>query len=118
MDLYQKGLIKFVNKMEANSMINNLKMQIFEYYKMSFENEIEDYEYNKKLKQKLKDVIIENKNDSSIIEKALLVLAETTGCAEDHKIAEEIMDSLFKLGIINNEQLNFYYNNVATGRWL
>ena len=104
--------------MDAYTQINDVKRQIFEYYEMSFEKESDDYEFNQRLKNKLKDIIVQYKDDNTVIEKALMVLAETTGCAEDHEIAEAIIDYLFGVGIINKEQMDMYYNNVATGRWL
>lgn len=101
-----------------NNQIENIKKEIFEYYEMSFETAADDYLHNKQLKLKLKDVIIKNKDNKQIVEKALLVLAEVTGCAEDHEIAEEILDDLFGKVIIDKTQLDVYYSNVAAGRWL
>lgn len=97
--------------------IESIEEQISQYYEMIFDSESEDYNYNKILKNKLKDIIINSKNNVVIIEKALLVLAKSTGCAEDQEIAEEIINYLFENKIINNNQLDIFYDNLGTNRW-
>lgn len=98
--------------------IEIIEEQISQYYEMVFDDEGEDYNYNKQLKNKLKKIILNSKNDSIIIEKALLVLAKSTGCAEDQEIAEEIINYLFENKIINSHQLGVFYDNLGTNRWL
>ena len=97
--------------------IESIEEQISQYYEMIFDNADEDYSYNKRLKNKLKEIIINSKNNI-IIEKALLVLAKSTGCAEDQEIAEDIINYLFENKIVNNNQLDLFYNNLGTNRWL
>jgi hypothetical protein len=97
--------------------IQNIQKEILEYYEMIFENEEDDYNYNKTIKNKLKDIMINAKNNNIVIEKALSVLAESTGCAEDQEIAEEIVNYLFENKFINDIQLDLFYNNIGTGRW-
>jgi hypothetical protein len=104
--------------MEALNNIESIKQEINQYYEMSFENEIEDYLFNKKLKEKLQKVIIDYNTDEIIIQKALLVLAESTGCAEDQGIAVEILNLLYDKKYIKQKDLDFFYQNVATRRWL
>ncbi|AIM36925.1 hypothetical protein KO02_09640 [Sphingobacterium sp. ML3W] len=98
--------------------IENIENLISQYYKMSFDGDIDDYNYNKMLKNQLKEVIMNSKNNSIIVEKALLVLAKATGCAEDQEIAKEIIDYLFENKIISNKELNLFYDNLGTNRWL
>ncbi|WP_316843493.1 hypothetical protein [Pedobacter psychrodurus] len=103
--------------MEALNNIERIKQEINQYYEMSFENEIEDYLFNKKLKEKLQKVIIDYNTDEIIIQKALLILAESTGCDEDQEIADEILDLLYDKKYIKQKDLDFFYQNVATRRW-
>lgn len=98
--------------------IESIKKQISQYYEMVFENDNEDYNYNKMLKNKLKEIIINSKNKISVVEKALLALPKSTGCAEDQEIAEDIINYLFENKIINSSQLDLFYNNLGTNRWL
>jgi hypothetical protein len=104
--------------MEDMQKIESIQREIFEYYEMIFENEQDDYSYNKTIKNKLKEIIINTKNNNVVVEKALSVLAESTGCAEDQEIAEEIINYLFENKFINDNQLDLFYNNIGTGRWL
>lgn len=97
--------------------IESIEKHISQYYEMTFDNDNEDYNYNKMLKNKLKEIIVNSKNNIIIIEKALLVLAKSTGCAEDQEIAEEIINYLFENKIINNNQLDLFYDNLGTNRW-
>jgi hypothetical protein len=98
--------------------IESVEKQISQYHEMKFDNANEDYNYNKTLKNKLKEVIINSKKSIVIIEKALLVLAKSTGCAEDQEIAEDIINYLLENKIINNNQLDLFYDNLGTNRWL
>ena len=106
-----------LNSMKNLKKIKNIQNNILSYYEMSFENDNEDYIYNKSIKEKLKQIIIDSKDNPIIVEKALLVLAASTGCAEDQQIAEEICNYLFDNQFINNKQLDFFYNNIRTDRW-
>ncbi len=96
--------------------IENIEKLISEYYEMTFNNDEEDYIYNKQLKNKLKAVIINSKSNN-VIDKALEVLAESTGCAEDLQIAEDILNELFENKVIDKNQFDTFYKNVGTNRW-
>ncbi|QSW88733.1 hypothetical protein J0383_21150 [Flavobacterium endoglycinae] len=96
--------------------IENIEKLISEYYEMTFNNDEEDYIYNKQLKNKLKAVIINSKSNN-VIDKALDVLAESTGCAEDLQIAEDILNELFENKVIDKNQFDTFYKNVGTNRW-
>lgn len=98
--------------------IESVEKQISQYHEMKFDNDNEDYNYNKTLKNKLKEVIINSKTNSVVIQKALLVLAKSTGCTQDHEIAEDIINYLLENKIINNNQLDLFYDNLGTNRWL
>jgi hypothetical protein len=104
--------------MESLLKIENIKNEILNYHSISFGNEEEDYAFNKKIKEQLKEIIINSKKENDIIDKALLVLAESTGCAEDQEIAEDIISYLFENQIINQSQLDYFYDNIGTGRWM
>jgi hypothetical protein len=99
--------------------IETIKAQIKEYNEMSFDNENDDYNFNKYVKTKLKLLILNLKNnDENIVKKALLVLAESTGCAEDQEIAEDIVSYLYEHKHINKKQMDYFYENIGTSRWM
>jgi predicted house-cleaning noncanonical NTP pyrophosphatase (MazG superfamily) len=98
--------------------IDKIKKEISRYHQMSFKSESEDYQFNRALKEKLQQVIIDFAKDDDIIREALLTLAETTGCAEDQQICEQILDNLYAKSYINNGHLDYFYKHLATGRWL
>lgn len=99
--------------------LNEIENQIQKYYEMSFENDEEDYNYNRSLKIKIEHLIIDSKKGhSNIIDAALLVLAKSTGCAEDQEIAENIINRLHDQKFISDVELNYFYDNISTGRWV
>ena len=97
--------------------LEEIKSDLDQYYKLNFKTDLEDYNYNKSLKNRLKKLIINVSDDSKIKKKVLLVLAQNTGCSEDHEIAEEIINHLFDNNFIDEIHLNYYYDNVSTNRW-
>ncbi|WP_133557840.1 hypothetical protein [Pedobacter duraquae] len=103
--------------MKALKNIESIKQELGRYYEMSFDNETGDYLDNKVIKQKLQQLIINQYTDKEVVRQVLLLLAENTGCAEDHEIAEEILNLLHDKKYIDQKDLDFFYQNVATGRW-
>lgn len=99
--------------------IDKIDKEIQEYYEMSFEKGQDDYNYNKLLKNKIKQLIVDSKDSKSgIIDAALLLLAKSTGCSEDQEIADEIINYLHDREYITSTQLSFFYDNLSTKRWL
>ncbi len=99
--------------------LEKIKQQIEQYQKMSFENPEDDYGQNKSIKIKLQQLIIDSKKyEHTVTDSVLLTLAKSTGCAEDQEIAEEIVAYLHDNEYINDKQLDFFYNNIGTGRWM
>jgi len=98
--------------------IEAIELEIEAYYSMSFTSEKESYNKNKLIKNKLKKVIIElNNNHEKEIEQALFVLARNTGCVENQEIAEEIIEHLHENNFIDTTHINYFYENINTGRW-
>ena len=72
----------------------------------------ENYEVLDRLCEYIKTEIRRNKN-SDTIDKALILLAENLGCAEDFERYEEnFIDNLVKEDLLTKEQMNLFYNNV------
>ena len=72
----------------------------------------ENYEVLDSLCEYIKTEIRRNKN-SDTIDKALILLAENVGCAEDFERYEEnFIDNLVKEDLLTKEQLYLFYNNV------
>ena len=72
----------------------------------------ENYEVLDSLCEYIKTEIRRNKN-SDTIDKALILLAENVGCAEDFERYEEnFIDNLVKEDLLTKEQMNLFYNNV------
>jgi hypothetical protein len=116
-------------RMDFNTELNQIKEEIDNYQNMPpLTDEEESYKKNKALKNKLKSFIekvikafesntinVQEKND--LITKALIVLAESTGCAEDLEIADNILDDLYEKEYISATDLNTFKENANTGRW-
>ena len=106
--------------------INNLLKNYYEDERNGkFLNNEDDYNENLKIKNKIKELIIDVNNDDNIFEnekqslknKILKLLGENTGCVEDCKIAEIILKELIEKNIINQNNVDYYNSNENTGRW-
>jgi len=102
--------------MKFSAELEEMKIKILEYYQMSFDNDEEGYSLNKSLKEKLGNLISKCNNEAEVIT-VLTVLAESTGCAEDLEIAENILDNLQNEGLINDKLIGLFYKNASTRRW-
>ena len=72
----------------------------------------ENYEVLDSLCEYIKKELGRDKN-SDTIDKALILLAENVGCAEDFERYEEnFIDNLVKEDLLTKEQLYLFYNNV------
>jgi len=92
-----------------------------------YENEPFNEQKNKFIKNRIKELIILAYEDASLsetdkqasIDKALILLAEHTGCGEDYQIAQAILDDLYdQRKIINQKNIDDFYANSPIGRWL
>jgi hypothetical protein len=92
-----------------------------------FENDEHEFNENKNIKNIIKEIIIEAHNDKDITENEkadiignfIILLAENTGCVEDTRIAENILNELFeKYKIITQKDVDVFYKNASIGRWL
>jgi hypothetical protein len=111
--------------------INHINTLLNEYYKNYRKNylnidENEDFNENVKIKNTIKELIIKIRNDNSltennkqlIINKSLKLLAENTGCVEDCIISEIILNELRDEQVIDENNIEHYYSNENTGRWI
>jgi hypothetical protein len=106
--------------------IKRLKIVLESFYNKQFSSEEEELKENRGNKNLIKKLIIlansdEHLSDSDkqlIINDSLKLLAENTGCAEDSEIAENLLDYLFyDVKILNQKNIDEYYNYTSTGRW-
>ena len=66
--------------------------------------------------------VSENKNIAEndvalLINEAIIVLAEQSGCQEDLEISEEILADLESKGIIDQSHYDLFYNKSSSSRW-
>lgn len=108
------------------SEIDKIKKRIRSYYNKQFSSDEEDYSENKRNKERIKKLIIQIYNDETLSEadsaylitSGLELLAQYTGNADDEAIAEAILDSLFyEMKIINQEDIDKYYEQHSNRRW-
>lgn len=72
----------------------------------------ENYEVLDSLCEYIKTELKRNKN-SDTIDKALILLAENVGCAEDiERYEENFIDQLVKEDLLTKGQIHLFYNNV------
>ena len=122
--------LKSMSKQIYYDEINRIKTLLIgysEYYQEKYPNITEEGSFNENLKIKnlIKDLIIKTKEDIFITEndkyliknEALKLLAENTGCVEDCKISEIILEELKNKQIIDKNYIDYYYSHENTGRW-
>ena len=105
--------------------LDKINILLNEYYKKNYQNEEDSFCENFKIKNLLKNMIINIASDISLsenkkterINEVLKLLAENNGCVEDSQIAETILDDLFNKKIITQKNYDYYYENENTRRW-
>jgi len=109
--------------------INEIKTFLSNYYenerKGKFINDEENYKENLRIKNIIKELLINLSRNISISEpqkqlqknEIIKLLAENTGCVDDCKISKIIINELLEKNAINQSDLDYYYLNENTGRW-
>jgi hypothetical protein len=119
------------DKLNYENIFNIIVILLDNYYEnlceKRFKNEGDDFNENMNIKNTIKELIISANNDKNLLgnkkeditKKLLIILAENTGCVEDTKIAENILNELYdKYNIITKSDIDDFYKNAAIGRWL
>lgn len=115
-----------MNENKYQKQLDEIRQRLVEFYNQSFINAEQEYIQNRQNKFQLKELLIDVTDDSSLspstkqklINGILWVLAKNTGSAEDSAISEEILDNLFyDLRILNQQNIDYYYQIVSSGRW-
>lgn len=110
---------------DYNLQLSNLEKDIQAFMSSTYDNASEELINNKQLKSSLKELIervfldndIPEGQKNTIINRSLMILAKSTGCAEDLEIAESVLDDLFERKIIHEIELNVFYEHASTARW-
>ncbi len=108
--------------------IKRVKQLLEKYYEKDFESEIEDSIKNTLIKKKLLQIILDCHSDDIdklvkteereyILNEALHIFQENTGCAEDLQLLQEAMNQLVSKSIISLEKSNSIMNNNAASRF-
>ncbi|PRD54741.1 hypothetical protein [Sphingobacterium gobiense] len=106
--------------------LDRIRAIIENFYVAKFACKEEEYEANKNNKEQIGKFIFRIKQANDLLEPeqqdlmngALELLARNTGDAEDGEIAEQIIDNLFyDLKIIDQNDIDRFYQYNATGRW-
>ena len=105
--------------------LTKIQKTLVEFFDKKFENEIDELTVNKTNKKLIENIIIDANRPNmltlsekeEIITKALMLLAQFTGCAEDSEMAEEILNEAYFKSMISKQQLDTYYENIGTKRW-
>lgn len=106
--------------------LDRIKVIIENFYLAKFASSEEEYETNKINKEQIGQLIVRIKEaqdlsepeQQDLVNEALRLLARNTGNAEDSEIAEQILDNLFlDLKVVNQNDIDRFYQFNATGRW-
>ncbi|AYH04834.1 hypothetical protein EXT68_19700 [Pectobacterium parmentieri] len=88
-------------------------------YDNSYLSDEDEYIENKKIKSEVVCFICDAHacGERLLVEKALKLLLDNTGCQEDFDILEEIISPVLKNKIIDSELLNKYLKDSPLFRW-
>lgn len=98
---------------ELFSQLKNLSKKLNDFYSEEYLSEEDEYLANKEIKSELIGFIIKS-NDSSefcLVQDALLLLFDNTGCQEDFEILDEIISPLFEKKFL---MISYWRNTVIT----
>ncbi|MDE9438000.1 hypothetical protein KKI95_19360 [Xenorhabdus bovienii] len=100
--------------------LDSISKELDDFYTKEYSSENEEYLENKVIKSRIVDLIIKYKecDENQLIDKALFLLFDNTGCQEDFEILNEIISPLFDKKIINKELIeNNLGENSPLARW-
>lgn len=96
---------------ELYSRFKFLSEKMNDFYDQEYLSEEGEYIENKKIKSDIIDFIVKSNelSEFSLVQNALLLLFENTGCQEDFEILNEIITPLFENNILDNKSLKKYF---------
>lgn len=106
--------------------LHRIRTTIENFYTVKFTSSEKENETNKINKEQIGQLLVSIKEaldlsgaeQELLVNEALMLLAKNTGSAEDSEIAEEILDHLFfDLKVINQSDIDQFYNLCASRRW-
>lgn len=100
--------------------LDQLRLDLDQYYETTFENDIDDTRENGRLKSRIRDLIIDahTAGHPEVVRLALDLLSHSTGCAEDYEIFVHIAEDLIAKKIVDQDELDKYLAKSAVNRWL
>ena len=104
---------------ELYSRFKFLSEKMNDFYDQEYLSEEGEYIENKKIKSDIIDFIVKSNelSEFSLVQNALLLVFENTGCQEDFEILNEIITPLFENNILDNKSLKKYFGNSPLSRW-
>lgn len=104
---------------ELYSRFKFLSEKMNDFYDQEYLSEEGEYIENKKIKSDIIDFIVKSNelSEFSLVQEALLLLFNNTGCQEDFEILNEIITPLFEKNILDNQLLKKYFDNSPLSRW-
>lgn len=100
--------------------LNKLAQELDAFYDIEYSSDDEEYSKNKAIKLRIVELVLTAncKRGDLLIDKALTLLMENSGCQYDVQILMEILPPLVDSGLIAQEELSDYIDNSPMGRWL
>ena len=104
---------------ELYSRFKLLSKKMNDFYDQEYSSEEDEYFQNKIIKSDIIDFIVKSNelSEFSLVQDALLLLFDNTGCQEDFEIFNEIITPLFEKNILDNKLLEKYFGNSPLSRW-
>lgn len=100
--------------------LNELAQELDAFYDIEYSSDDEEYNKNKAIKLRIVELSLraECMRGDLLIDKALTILMDNSGCQYDVQTLMEILPPLVDTGLIAQEELNDYIDNSLVGRWL
>lgn len=107
-------------QMTLRSTLDQIKIDLAAYYAADFTGHQEDTRQNRALRSRMREVIIAayGEQDLEIMNDALAVLSQSTGCAEDYAIFVDITDELIAKNIITIDMFRALLLEAPSNRFL
>lgn len=100
--------------------LNKLAQELDSFYDIAYSSDDEEYSKNKAIKLRIVELVLTAncKPGDLLIDKALTLLMDNSGCQYDVQILMEILPPLVDSGLIAQEELSDYIESSSVGRWL
>lgn len=106
--------------MNLQAEFERIKQELDQYFDTNYSSDLAEESENTRIKGEIERLIVDahKQADRRVLEDALELLAENTGCAQDYMLFQNIARNLIAQKILTNDELKKLLAGSPVARWL